>query len=99
VGDSTAKKIALTVIVGQADNFTTRADPRPSGCAANSVGSLLDADAPGDDSVFGTDANRHENISHNGSSGFGGNADSAEVADVAAGLTGACTRACRLCGR
>jgi hypothetical protein len=34
-----------------------------------------------DDRVFGTDADRHENISHNGSSGFGGNAGSAETAD------------------
>jgi hypothetical protein len=29
------------------------------------------------DRVFGTDADRHEDISHNGSSGFGDNADSA----------------------
>ena len=36
----------------------------------------------GDDRVSGTDADRHENISHNGSSGFGGNADSAETADL-----------------
>jgi hypothetical protein len=35
-----------------------------------------------DDRVFGTDADRHENISHNDSSGFGGNADSAETADL-----------------
>jgi hypothetical protein len=53
-------KNSITVNVDQTNNFTTRADPRPSGRAANSVGSLLDADAPGDDSVFGTDANRHE---------------------------------------
>ena len=54
--------------------------------AANPVGSLLDADAPGDDPVFRTDADRHENVSRNGSSGFGGSADSAEVADLAARL-------------
>jgi hypothetical protein len=65
------------------------ADPQQSRCAANSVGSLLHADAPpqvtqegGDDRVSGTDADRHDDISHNGSSGFGGNADSAETADL-----------------
>ena len=85
-GDSTAKKIAFTVssirrIIlplapthGQAAVLPTPSD------------SLLDADAPGDDSVFGTDANRHEDISHNGTSRFSGNAYSAEVADAAAGL-------------
>jgi hypothetical protein len=30
---------------------------------------------------FGTDADRHADVSRNGSSGFGGNADGAEVAD------------------
>ena len=34
------------------------------------------------DRVSGTDADRHEDISHNGSSGFGGNGDSAETADL-----------------
>jgi hypothetical protein len=34
------------------------------------------------DRVSGTDADRHEDISHNGSSGFGDNADSAEMADL-----------------
>ena len=34
------------------------------------------------DRVSGTDADRHEDISHNGSSGFGGNTDSAETADL-----------------
>jgi hypothetical protein len=34
------------------------------------------------DRVSGTDADRHEDISHNGNSGFGGNADSAETADL-----------------
>jgi hypothetical protein len=32
--------------------------------------------------VSGTDANRRDDISHNGSSGFGDNADSAETADL-----------------
>jgi hypothetical protein len=36
----------------------------------------------GDDRVSGTDADRGENISHNGSSGFGGNADSTEAANL-----------------
>jgi hypothetical protein len=36
-----------------------------------------------DDRVFGTDADRHDDIYHNGSSGFGGNADSAETAGTA----------------
>jgi hypothetical protein len=40
-------------------------------------------DASGNGSVFGTDANRDEDISRNGSSGFDGNADSAEVAGLA----------------
>ena len=35
-----------------------------------------------DDRFCGTDADRHDDISHNGSSGFGGNADSAETADL-----------------
>jgi hypothetical protein len=33
----------------------------------------------GDDRVSGTDANQHDDISHNGSSEFGGSADSAET--------------------
>jgi hypothetical protein len=37
----------------------------------------------GDDRVSDIHADRHEIISHNGSSGFGGNADSAETADLA----------------
>jgi len=47
-GRLNVQKIALTAIVDQTDNFTTRADPRPSqaACAANPVGSLLEADAP-----------------------------------------------------
>ena len=35
-----------------------------------------------DDRVSGTDADRHDDISCNGSSGFGGIADSAETADL-----------------
>jgi hypothetical protein len=34
------------------------------------------------DRVSGTDADRHDGISLNGSSGFGDNADSAETADL-----------------
>jgi hypothetical protein len=34
------------------------------------------------DRVSGTDADRHEDISRNGNSGFGDNADSAETADL-----------------
>jgi hypothetical protein len=34
------------------------------------------------DRVSGTDADRHEDIPRNGSSGFGGNADSAEMANL-----------------
>jgi hypothetical protein len=36
----------------------------------------------GDDRVSSPDADGHEDISHNGSSGFGGNVDSAEMADL-----------------
>jgi len=36
----------------------------------------------GDDRVSDTHADSHENISHSGSSGFGGNADSGETADL-----------------
>ena len=32
--------------------------------------------------VSGTDADRHDDIYHNGSSGFGGNAARAEMADL-----------------
>ena len=35
------------------------------------------------DRVSGTDADRHEDISHNGSSWFGGYIDSAETIDLA----------------
>ena len=34
------------------------------------------------DRVSGTDADRYDDISHNGSSGFGGNAGSAETTDL-----------------
>jgi len=37
----------------------------------------------GDDRVSGTDADRHDDISHNSSSWFGGNTDSTETADLA----------------
>ena len=57
----------------------------------NSVGSLLlrRRCAPrhlggGDDRVSGTDANRHDDISHNGSSEFGGSADRADTVDLVA---------------
>jgi hypothetical protein len=36
----------------------------------------------GDGRVSGTHADRHDDISHNGSSWFGDNADSAETADL-----------------
>ena len=36
----------------------------------------------GDDRVSGTDAERHDDIYHNDSSGFGGNADRAEMANL-----------------
>jgi hypothetical protein len=36
---------------------------------------------------FGTDADRHEDISRNGSSGFGGSADSAETDLTVSSLT------------
>ena len=38
----------------------------------------------GDDRVSGTDADRHDDISHNGSSEFGGNPDSADTAELVA---------------
>jgi hypothetical protein len=79
-----AKKIALSAIIGSDNNFAARANQ--AGRAAKSVCLLLDADAPGDDSVFGADAGRHEDISHIGSSGFGGNAASGEMADLATAL-------------
>ena len=65
------------------------ADLRPSRRALR-----LHADAPppshpggGDDRVSGTDAERHDDIYHNGSSGFGGNADSAETAELGVSTT------------
>src|SRR5262249_44955690 len=39
-----------------------------------------------DDRFCGTDADRHEDISRNGSSGFGGSADSAEMGDLGRAL-------------
>jgi hypothetical protein len=51
--------------------------------------SRFHADAPpqvtqegGDDRVSGTDAERDDDIYHNGTSGFGGNADRSEMADL-----------------
>jgi hypothetical protein len=41
------------------------------------------------DRVSGTDADRHEDISHNGNSGFGDDADSAETADLGRALINA----------
>jgi hypothetical protein len=49
-------------------------------CSSSGVGAT--AAVEGDDRVSGADADRHENMSHNGSSGFGGNADSVETADL-----------------
>jgi hypothetical protein len=40
----------------------------------------------GDDRVSGTDADRHDDIYHNGNSGFGGNADRCEMADLGRAL-------------
>jgi hypothetical protein len=73
--------------------YTTR--DGQAGRPANFVGSFLNADAAGDNSIFGADARRHEDISHNGSSGFGGNADTAEVVDLAVHLLRSAP-ACRL---
>src|SRR5262252_4732932 len=42
-----------------------------------------------DDRFCGTDADRHEDISRNGSSGFGGSADSAEMGDLGRALVDA----------
>ena len=65
------------------------ADLRPSRRALR-----LHADAPppshpggGDDRVSGTDAERHDDIYRNDSSRFGGNADRAEMADLAVSTT------------
>jgi hypothetical protein len=43
----------------------------------------------GDDRVSGTDAERHDDIYHNGSSEFGGSADRAEMADLGRALINA----------
>jgi hypothetical protein len=43
----------------------------------------------GDDRVSGTDAERHDDIYHNGSSGFCCNADRAEMADLRLCIGGA----------
>ena len=79
--DATAlQKIALTAIVDQTNNFITA---RPAAKRRACRIAFL-TDASGNVSVFGADANRDEDISRNGSSGFDGNADSAEVAGLAA---------------
>jgi hypothetical protein len=41
----------------------------------------------GDDRVSDTHADQHGDIYHNGSSGFGGNADSAETAELGVSTT------------
>jgi len=43
----------------------------------------MDRSGGEDDRLCGTDADRHDDIYHNGSSWFGGNTDSAEMADLA----------------
>src|SRR5215510_4641123 len=57
----------------------------------STAGGALNADAApqvtleeGDDRVSGTDANRHDDISHNGSSESGGSADRADTVDLVA---------------
>jgi hypothetical protein len=52
-----------------------------------------------DDCVSITDANRHDGISRNGSSGFGGIADSAETADLGGVISEGANRGFRLLGR
>jgi len=75
------QKIALTVIADQTNNFiTARTHGRAPCCQFCRIAFFTDASGNG--SVFGTDANRDEDISRNGSSWFDGNADSAEVADL-----------------
>jgi hypothetical protein len=49
-------------------------------CSSSGIGATVAVE--GYDRVSGADADPHENISHNGSSGCGGNADSAETADL-----------------
>jgi len=51
-----------------------------------------------DDRVSGTDADRHDDIYHNGSSWFGGGTDSAETADLARVLINAQSAAPRFSG-
>jgi len=80
------QKIAFTAIADQADNSTLR--PRLRGLVRGRRAADY-ADAPlqvtqerGDDRVSGSDADRHGDVSRNGSSGFCGNADSAETTDL-----------------
>jgi len=63
--------------------------------------SRFHADAPpqvtqegGDDRVSGTDAERDDDIYHNGTSGFGGNAARGEMADLSRVLINAQVAAC-----
>jgi len=79
--NAVVQKIALTAIVDQADNFNLEATRAWTHGQARALSDrFYNADAPpqvtqegGDDRV---------SISHNGSSEFAGNADSAETADV-----------------
>ena len=61
-----------------------RADLRPSRRAFAFTRRCSAPSHPGggDDRVSGTDAERQDDIYHNDSSGFGGNADRAEMADL-----------------
>ena len=80
----TTKKIALTAIsIRRIILLLARTKPAVPPTLSDR---FLDAEVPGDDSVFVADANGDEDIYHNGSSVFSGNAVSAEVADLAAGL-------------
>ena len=85
MGDSTAKKIAPTTKKNSTHCHIDLARTKPA-VPPTLSDRFLDADVPGDDSVFVADANGDEDIYHNGSSVFSGNAVSAEVANLAAGL-------------
>jgi hypothetical protein len=81
------------IIIPSIELEATPIGPTASRCAAKLCrAAFYDADAPpqvhsggGDDRVSGTDANRHDG-SRDGISEFGGNADSAETADLARAL-------------
>jgi hypothetical protein len=55
---------------------------KPNRSAFTRRGSAPSQPGGGDGRVSGTHADRHDDISHNGSSWFGDNADSAERADL-----------------